>query len=353
MSLRLPSLDIPETEKGSYSEADVHAKLFESDLTFLGYPSRKSSQADGEYFVEQRTLATRRLRSQKTTGRYDGLYLIGNAPVALCEIKRYEAVDSAAEWERAKRQLIAYARSDDFAASPPFLVLYCGKPERNRFFRRKTLVDPSLFGTVEYEELDEIWNWQRVRDFQLRGEFAQEVVDAERLREILVYHLDTIESSLRIQVNQAIQVVKNPDGTVILGDFAQWLRDRPVTLERMRLLYERKVAEIGTDRETQVAGEMVTQAALNYLNKVFFLSLCEERNLPGFYRIMREFLPRSRAETTTSAVAAFLALLRRRIKDTTATWDPADEKTYRTLRQELAPAIQQSVIEQNSWRELI
>ena len=121
----------------------------------------------------------------------------------------------------------------------------------------------------------------------------------------------------------------------------------------MRRLYQRKVAEVGSERETQVAGEMVTQAALNYLNKVFFLNLCEEKHLPGFYRIMREFLPRSRAETTSSTVAVFLGLLRRRIKDTTATWDPEDEQVYRSLRQDLAPAIQSNVIERNSWRELI
>lgn len=45
---------------------------------------------------------------------------------------------------------------------------------------------------------------------------------------------------------------------------------------------------------------MVTQAALNYLNKVFFLNLCEERNLEGFYRIMREFLPSTKADTTAT-----------------------------------------------------
>jgi len=352
VSLRLPSLDIPESQKQTYSEADVHAKLFEPDMNALGYPSRTGSQADGEYFVEQRTLATRRLKSQKTTGRYDGLYLIGNAPVVLCEIKRYEAVDSVLEWERAKRQLIDYAGSEDFAKPPPYLVLYCGKPTRSRFFRLKTVVDPSLLGQLEYEELDEIWSWDRVRKFQLRGEFAQEIVDAGRLREILLYHLERIEDSLRLQVNQATQVVKSESATLV-GEFGKWLIARPVALERMRRLYDRKVAEVGTEREPQVAGELVTQAALNYLNKVFFLSLCEGRRLPGFYRIMREFLPRSRADTTSSTVAVFLALLRRRIKDTTASWDPEDESVYLTLRQELAPAIQAHVIEQNSWRELI
>lgn len=129
--------------------------------------------------------------------------------------------------------------------------------------------------------------------------------------------------------------------------------DRPQARERMRQLYARKVAETGKTKSEQVAAEMVTQAALNYLNKVFFLNLCEDRHLPGFYRIMREFLPTSRTETTPATAAVFLGLLRRRIQDSSGTWDPGDETAYRKLRQELAPDIQEHVIEQNSWRELM
>lgn len=91
--IRLPSLDLPESQKRSFSEADIHSTLFELDMAALGYPARTTSHADGEYFLEQRTLAVRRLRSRRETGRYDGLYLVGNSPVVLCEIKRYEALD--------------------------------------------------------------------------------------------------------------------------------------------------------------------------------------------------------------------------------------------------------------------
>src|SRR6266496_916161 len=98
----------------------------------------------------------------------------------LCEIKRFDAVDSTQSLEAATRQLQRYAQSDDFGAPPPFLLLYCGKLDRTRFFRLKTVADPSLLGELEYEELGEIWTWQRVKDFQLRGEFAQEVVTAGR-----------------------------------------------------------------------------------------------------------------------------------------------------------------------------
>ncbi len=55
--LQLPSLAISEAEKKAFTEADVHSKLFEADLSFLGYPKRTSNQAEGEYFLEQRTLA--------------------------------------------------------------------------------------------------------------------------------------------------------------------------------------------------------------------------------------------------------------------------------------------------------
>jgi len=52
MTRGLPSASVPEGEKRRYSEADVHAKLFEPDMTALGYPPRTASQADGEYFLE-------------------------------------------------------------------------------------------------------------------------------------------------------------------------------------------------------------------------------------------------------------------------------------------------------------
>jgi len=350
---RLPSLDIPDAQKRAYSEADVHSKLFELDMAELGYPGRQATQADGEYFLEQRNLAMRRLKTKRERGAYDGLYLIGNAPIVLCEIKRFDVLDAPAAFEIAKKQLIDYARSEDFEAPPPFLVLYCGKPERNRLFRLKTMSDGTLLDDAPYEELTDLWEWSRVKDFHLRGAFAEEVVDRDRLREILLYHLDRIENDLRVQVTQAARLVSSDQAPGIVGEFAQWLIDRPEALRKMRELYERKVAEVGRDNEQQVAGEMVTQAALNYLNKVFFLNLCEDRHLSGFYRIMREFLPRSRSETTPTTAAVFLALLRRRVRDTSGAWQPEEERAYRSLRQELAPAIQTHVIEQNNWRDLI
>lgn len=351
---RPPSLEIPEHEKRGFSEAEIHSTLFERDMRALGYPPRESSQADGEYFREQRTLALRRLRTQRETGRYDGLYLIANQPVVLCELKRYDQLDTVDQLDRAARQLQDYARSEDFASPPPFLILYCGRLDRTRFYRLNRLADGTLLGEAAYEELGpEIWEWERVKAFQLRGAFAEEVVTAERLREILLHHLDRIEDSVRVQVNQAIQLVAADTPPAILGEFARWLVDRPRARERMRSLYERKVAETGKTRAEQVAPEMVTQAALNYLNKVFFLNVCEDRHLPGFYRIMREFLPESRSQTTPATAAVFLGLLRRRIQDESGTWDPEDEEAYRRLRGELAPAISEHVIEQNSWPQLM
>lgn len=135
MNPMLPSSEIPEAEKRAYTEADVHAKLFEPDMTALGYPPRTSGQADGEHFLEQRRLAVRRLKTGHRRGFYDGLYLIGNSPIVLCELKRYDELDSDTALEAAIRQLQGYARSDDFGRPPPFLLLYCGKPSRTRFFR--------------------------------------------------------------------------------------------------------------------------------------------------------------------------------------------------------------------------
>ena len=351
MTHNLPSASVSESEKRRYSEADVHAKLFEPDMTSLGYPPRTASQADGEYFLEQGHLALRRLKSKRERGRFDGLYLIGNAPVVLCELKRHDVLNSDREYEKAKQQLVDYARSEDFACPPPFLLLYSGKTSRRAFFRLKTVVDTPA--SAEYELIDEIWEWDRVKDAHLRGAFAEEVVTDERLLEILLYHLDRIEDDLRADVLHAVEIVSRDEPPTLLTDFGQWLLDRPEALRRLRQLYERKVAEVGSEKQKQVAEEMITQAALNYLNKVFFLNLCEDRNLHGFYRILREFLPSARTETSPTTAAVFLALLRRRLLDTTGELSEEEENVYRGLRSELAPAISAHVIGQNSWRELI
>jgi hypothetical protein len=357
MTRRLPSLDVPAYEKHGFSEAEVHSKLFELDMTALGYPPRTRTQGDGAHFQEQGRLALRRLRSRdnrQARGIYDGLYLIGNAPIVLCELKRYDALDGPVALRRAISQLKGYALSEDFAVPPPFLVLYNGRPDKTRFFRLRAMADGSLLDEAAYEELPEIWSWDRVTGFQLRGSFAEEVVDAKRLLEILLDHLDRIEDDLRADVAHAVRLVTAPDPSVeLLTRFGRDLLKRPQAFARMRQLYERKVAEIGGDRQAAVAEEMVTQAALNYLNKVFFLNLCEDRNLEGFYRIMREFLPSTRAHTTPTTAAVFLGLLRRRLRDTTGVWSPQDERAYRDLRSELSPAIGEHVIDQNNWWTLI
>lgn len=338
-------------------QADVHSKLFEADAAALGYPPRTRTQADGEYFLEQRHLALRRLRTKvdrRQRGHYDGLYLIGNSPVLLCEIKRYDAVDSSTAFDDAVRQLKGYAASDDFETPPPFLLLYCGKPSRNRFFRRRTVLDASRREAVEYEELDELWSWERVKEAHARGRFAEEVVGGERLLEILLHHLDHIEDDLRRDVGHAVLVVTADDpSSLMLTPSGQWLLDHPEALRRMRRLYERKVAELGRENQRQLIEEMVTQAALNYLNKVFFLNLCEDRNLEGFYRILREFLPSTWAETSSTTAAVFLALLRRKIRDASGAWRPEEEHAYRELRGDLTGQIREHVIEQNHWWGLI
>ena len=350
---QLPSSGVSETEKKAFTEADVHSKLFEPDLSALGYPKRTSNQADGEYFLEQRTLAMRRLKSGKGRGHYDGLYMVGNSPVVLCEIKRYEVLDSPGKFALAVEQLQDYARSADFEHPPPFLLLYCGKPERTRFFRLEQMAEGTLLEGAEYEELPEIWKWDRIRDAHVRGVFAEEVVDSKRLLDILLHHLDQIEDDLRAPVTAAVEIVASATTPGLLSPFGKWLMGHDEARSRVGQLYQRKVAELGSSDRNRVAEEMVTQAALNHLNKVFFLNLCEDRNLEGFYRIMREFLPTSRADATPTEAAVFLGLLRRKIRDSAGAWRAEDERAYRDLRAHLTPTIGSSVIEQNNWWELI
>jgi len=351
---RPPSLDVPESEKLSYTEADVHSKLFEPDMAALGFPPRTNSQAHGVWFQEQRALALRRLKSKQLRGHHDGLYLIGNSPVVLCELKRYEALNSAVQFEEAKKQLVGYALSEDFEAPPPFLVLYCGKPERTMFWRLRSVTDGTLAGEQPYEELgSEIWDWDRITQFHLKGEFAKEEVDSDRLLDILLYHLDRIEDDLRKDVAQAVHIVSAKEPPSIVSKFGEWLLANKEVHRQMKRLYQRKLAEVPKASEKAVIEEMVTQAALNYLNKVFFLNLCEERDLAGFYRILREFLPETRAITTPTTAAVFLGLLRRKIKDATRDWDASEESAYRGLRDELTDEIREHVIDQNNWSELI
>lgn len=350
-----PSLAIPEPEKLGYTEAEIHSKLFEQDMGALGYPPRTNSQADGEWFQEQRTLAMRRLKSKRDRGHHDGLYLIGNAPVVLCELKRYDALNTAKAIEEAKRQLIDYALSEDFEIPPPFLVLYCGRPDQTMFWMRRAMVDGTLVDEQAYEELGpEIWSWNRVQEFHLKGEFAKEEVGPDRLLDILLHHLDRIEDDLRKDVAQAVRIVGSKEPPDIVSDFGRFLLDHEEVRKRMAELYQRKLAEVPKTAEKAVVEEMVTQAALNYLNKVFFLNLCEERNLPGFYRILREFLPETRSVTTPTTAVAFLGLLRRKIQDAAApVWDAEEEAAYRSLRSDLTNEIRKHVIDQNNWSELI
>jgi hypothetical protein len=99
------SHSVPEWEKRAYTEADVHAKLFEPEMATRGFPARTSTQAEGEHFLEQRRLAVHRLKSRRERGYYDGLYLLGNSPIVLCELKRYHGLDSERELRRAVEQL--------------------------------------------------------------------------------------------------------------------------------------------------------------------------------------------------------------------------------------------------------
>ena len=356
MKVEPPSLAIPEAEKRTYTEAEVHSKLFEADMVALGYPRRTNTQADGEWFQEQRTLALRRLRSKRDRGHHDGLYLIGNSPVVLCELKRYDALDSPKALEEAKRQLIGYALSEDFESPPPFLVLYCGRPDRTTFWMRKALAEGTLADESAYEELgSDIWSWDRIAQFHLKGEFAKEEVDADRLLEILLHHLDRIEDDLRKDVAQAVRIVASEEPPGIVSDFGRFLLEHDEARRRMTELYQRKLAEVPRVSEAAVVEEMVTQAALNYLDKVFFLNLCEERNLPGFYRILREFLPQTRSVTTPTTAVAFLGLLRRKIIDTAgpAVWNEEEETAYRSLRGELTSEVREHVIGQDNWSEVI
>lgn len=352
----LPSAEVPESEKSSFTEADVHSKLLETDLAKLGFPPRSNRQSAGEYSVEQQRLAVFRLKSHEARrGHFDILYLIGNSPVVLVEVKRYDVLDKDKDFERAKQQLMEYALSADFEVPPPFLILYSGKDATTIAFRR-TAVDATDSTTGLYEELDRLWTWDQIKNHELRGSFAVEEVTADRLLEILIHHLDRLEDDLRPQIIHAADVVKHDGKGIPLTEFGEFLANQPEVLQRMRNFLDRKRAEVGKDKydDAVLIDEVVTQAAMNYLNKVFFLNLCEERRVRGFYRILREFLPETKSRTTRETAAVFMGMLRKRIKDTKSElWTDEEDRTYRKLREDLTGDIREHVIDQNNWWELI
>lgn len=68
--LRLPSLDIPDSQKRRYSEADVHSKLFEVDMAALGFRAarrRRQTASTSSSSGTSRCAASRRSASAAPT----------------------------------------------------------------------------------------------------------------------------------------------------------------------------------------------------------------------------------------------------------------------------------------------
>ncbi|MDQ3759064.1 MAG: hypothetical protein M3331_03870, partial [Actinomycetota bacterium] len=79
------------------------------------------------------------------------------------------------------------------------------------------MADSTLGDQLDYEELPEIWDWAQIRNAHVKGSFAQEVVDAIRLREILLHHLGQIEDDLRAPVKAAVEFVASEKEPPILA----------------------------------------------------------------------------------------------------------------------------------------
>ena len=269
---------------------------------------------------------------------------------------RAQAVRGArppADLERAKQQLIEYAGSEDFAARRRSLSSTAASPTRNRFFRRKTVADRSLLGRGRVRgargDLDAGSGSRVSAPRRVRAKRST----PDRLLEILLHHLDRIEDDMRPRCaarasrSSPVQAAADPDprsggGSIDATRGSSSGCGSSTSARSPRSEDRRRSSE-----------EIVTQAALNYLNKVFFLNLCEDRHLPGLLPDHARVPPDgegrdvagNRSRLPRAAAAADPRLGRR--------LEPEEERAYRALRTSSPPTIRDRVIEQNSWWELI
>jgi hypothetical protein len=122
----------------TYSEQDTADKLILPYLaTEFGFPSPSSLD-----YQAQHTIRT----DEKTSGRYDGLYLSGGFPYVVMEAKRADRDLTDNDVMQAR----LYATGPDFDRPVPFLVVSNGQD--HQFYKRTETIDP-VDGKLRYKQI--------------------------------------------------------------------------------------------------------------------------------------------------------------------------------------------------------
>ncbi len=312
------------------NEDNTRDRLFHPRMVALGYPSaahRGPTQYDQQGYL--------------VTGRFDGCYLLDARPMVLVELKRERRLDSASELATARQQIHDYALAEDFEVPPPFLLLSDGHTFE---MYERTNLDPSR---PQYQPLPVVLPWAEVRDWT-PGKYAARFVSLRELVGLFRDYVRKIEEEILPQVVRLVEAGEK--GLTQVTVETRTLGRRAI--DEVAALFREKVAATTDDgpagRKRAVA-ELTAAAALNYVNKVFFLKYCEDRHLQGLFRILAEVETDPVAAPKQAAyAAAYSSLVKRRLLLADA-WTEDCEAQYR----ELVRQLKTGVLDRRSWFELV
>jgi len=313
------------------NEDNTRDKLFHPRMLSLGYPSPQRvgpTQYDQQGYVIE--------------GRFDGCYLLDARPMVLVELKRESLFQSKAEFVKAEQQAGGYALADSFEVPPPFLLTSDG--HTFRMFERSSL-DPRK---PVYQPLPRLLSWDEVRR-ATPGRYAAQFVSLQDLVRLFREYVTRIEQEIRPQVLRLAEAAAKGSSEVQIG--GRTFRRRAID-EIGALLSEKAAAvsaEDGAGRRKQAVEELTAAAALNYVNKVFFLKYCEDRHLDGLFRILAEVdIDPVGGPKQAAYAAAYVSLVKRRVS-LAESWTDACEAEYRLLLQEL----KRGVLDRRSRFEIV
>ena len=313
------------------NEDNTRDRLFHPHMRERDYPSADqvgATQYDQQGYLE--------------SGIFDGCYLLDGRPMVLVELKREGLLRNLPELEKAQAQVTAYALADDFEVPPPYILMSDGAVFE---MYERTSLSPDA---PNYQPLPRLLTWAEVRK-QTPGQYTARFVSLRELVRLFRDYVKMIEDEIRVQVLRLSEAATRGMTTLrVQGREFGWAE-----IEAVGGLLDAKMAAATTEdtkaRTKQAVNELTAAAALNYVNKVFFLKYCEDRHLEGLFRILQEIEIDPVAGPKQAAYAAtFISLLKRRIS-CAAEWTDKAEAEYRELIQQLKTG----VLDRRSWFEIV
>ncbi len=313
------------------NEDNTRDRLFHPHMKLRGYPSADqvgATQYDQQGYLE--------------SGRFDGCYLLNGRPMVLVELKREGLLRNLPELEKAQAQVTAYALADDFEVPPPYVLMSDGAVFE---MYERTSLSPDA---PTYQPLPRLLTWAEVRK-QTPGKYTARFVSLRELIRLFRHYVKMIEDEIRVQVLRLSEAATK--GMTALS--VQGRQFGRAEIEAVGGLLDAKMAAVRTEdakaRKKEAVNELTAAAALNYVNKVFFLKYCEDRHLEGLFRILEEVEIDPVAGPKQAAYAAtFISLLKRRIS-CAAEWTHEAEAEYRELIRQLKTG----VLDHRSWFEIV